>query len=73
MVGELGQHDQRVLRDRQQSCLLRRHCDTGIGVHVDDELRILARGVDGGVDGEASRVDRLRIVVDLAAIEIDLH
>ena len=73
VIGKVRDHQQRVLRKRQQAILLRGNADARIGVQVDDAQRVFARGVDGRVDREARRIDVVRRRRDDVAVEIDLH
>ena len=72
VVAEAGQHEQRVLGDRQQPRALGGHRDAGSRVRVQHALGVVPGGVDGAVDHEAGRVHRKRRVHDLLAVEVDL-
>jgi hypothetical protein len=61
-----------VLGQRQQPLGLRGHGYALVGVQMHDDPRVLPRGMDGGVDGEARGVDREGRVLDHVAVRIDL-
>jgi len=42
-------------------------------VQVDDEMRVLARRMDGRVDGETRRIDEAVGLLDNVAVQIDLY
>ena len=61
------------LADRQQPVLQRRDRHARPRMGVDHAGRVVARHVDGAVDGEAGRVHAVRAVADLVAVDVDLH
>ena len=72
VVGERGEHEDRVLRQGEQALGLRGDGDAVDAVHVQHALRVRARGVHGAVDGEPGRVDLVGAFEHLAALEVDL-
>ncbi|MNT08245.1 hypothetical protein D3C72_1429810 [compost metagenome] len=60
MVGQPGQREHRLLRNRQQARLLRRDGDAVRGMRVHHAADFGARLVHGAVDDEAGRVDVIR-------------
>ncbi|MNT46403.1 hypothetical protein D3C72_1830410 [compost metagenome] len=73
VIGDLMLQQAGVLADRQQAVLLRRHPHPVHRVQVDDELGVLARGVDRRVDGETGGIDEAGRVLNDVAVQIDLH
>ena len=61
-----------MLLDRRQSVALGRDRDAVLGMHMQHALRVLARGMDRRVDGEAGRIRRIAVVEDDTAFEVDL-
>ena len=74
VIGDLGVHAHRVLADRQQAALHRRHRDAGAGVCVDHAVDLGTRGVHAAVDDEPGFVNAHadRVVLDLA-FGVDPH
>ena len=60
VIAEVAEHEGRLLRDRQQSRLLRRHRDAFERMHVQHATGVLARGMNRAVNGVARRIDRVR-------------
>ena len=73
MVSERGQNDGRMLRDRQDAVLLRRHGDAVAAVQMEDARRIFTRRVDRTVDRKSGGVDVVGAGKDLLPIDVDLH
>jgi len=73
VVGQTRQHDHRLLRDGKQAVLLGRNGDAVLRMHVNDAGGIFARGVNGTVDREAGRIDRIPVVEQNVAVQVDLH
>jgi hypothetical protein len=73
VVADAGEHAHGVLREREQPAVLRGHAHAVQGVRVQHALRVVASLMDGAVDDEAGRVDRERRILDLVAVEVDLH
>ncbi|MNN10027.1 hypothetical protein D3C81_1229380 [compost metagenome] len=61
------------LIDRQQPALQRRHRTPGLGVGVQHALRIFTGAMNGAVDHETRRVDRVWRWLHSVAIEVDFH
>ena len=72
VVAERRQHEDRLLRDRQYALLLGGHRHAIDAVDVQHAPGIFARRMDRAVDREARRIDLVRAVHDLAAVEVDL-
>src|SRR5688572_3752175 len=72
VVGERGQHDRRLLRQRQQTRFLRRHGHAVHAVDVQHALCVRTRGMDRAVDREPRGIDVVGAVRDLAPFEVDL-
>jgi hypothetical protein len=72
VVGGAGDHRQRVLRDRQQPALLRRHADARLRMRVHAAGDIRPRHVHGAMDDEAGRIDLVVRVADDVAVDIHL-
>ena len=72
MVGHLVMHQHGCLGDRHQPGGLGGNGLTGLGVDVHDGMGILARHVQGAVDGEASGVGHVGRLDDRMALDIDL-
>ncbi|MNS26248.1 hypothetical protein D3C72_581650 [compost metagenome] len=61
------------LVERQQPTFQRRHRTTCPGVGVQHTTGILAGSMDGAVDDETGRVDRVRRRFHWPALQVDLH
>ena len=73
VIGEPWQGDQGMLGERQEALGLGGDGDALVGVHVNHVLGVLARGVDGRVDGETRRIDEIGRVLEDVAVKVDLH
>ena len=73
VIAQARQHEDRLLRQRQHTALLRRHRQAVERVHVQHALRVVACAMHGAVDREAGRVDRVLAVVQLVAMDVDAH
>jgi hypothetical protein len=72
VIGNVADHLQRILVDRQQSRLLHRHRAAGDRVGMDDAGDFRARPVDRAGDREAAAVDRVLRGFDRIASAVDL-
>lgn len=73
VVGQAGEHEQRLLRQRQQALLLAGHRDPRGGMGVQHALDVVANLVHRAMDGVAGRVDLVGAVHQLLAAGIHLH
>jgi CRP/FNR family cyclic AMP-dependent transcriptional regulator len=72
VVGQAGQHEDRMLRQRQHAGLLCRHGDAVDRMRVQHAGCVVPRRVNGAVNREAGRVDRERRLFQLVALQVDL-
>ncbi len=71
LIGDVAPEPHRVLRQRQQAAIERRHGDAGGGVQVDHAVRVGAGAMDRSVNGEAARVGDMAGVVDDTPVGVD--
>ncbi|MNZ44490.1 hypothetical protein D3C78_621220 [compost metagenome] len=67
VVGQTGKHEQRLLADRQNTLLLRRHRHPRSRVGVEHADDIVTGFMHGTVDGVTRRIDLVRTVHQLVA------
>ena len=72
VIGQIVVHDHRELRIAPQPAVLHRHGHTVGRVHMDHTARIMARRVNGRMDGETRRIDVVRRILTDVALKVDL-
>ena len=72
VIAQAGQDEQRLLADRQNALLLRRHRDTGRRMGVQHAHHVVTHFMHGAVDGVSRRIDLVGAVHQLVAGLIDL-
>jgi hypothetical protein len=72
VVREVGEDEDRLLRDRQDPALLRRHRDAVERMRVHHALHVVARRMHRAVDREPGRVDRELRLLQHVAGDVDL-
>ncbi len=73
VIGQVRQHDEGMLGERQEPLRLGRDGHALVRVDVDDEFRVFAGAVDGGMDHETRGVDAVGAVDDDVPFQVHLH